>query len=166
MNFEKTITLASLINTSISIKNSWKVLKGAIGKAHKTIETEKINFEGKEFTDKKKITELCNKHYFSIGDKLFKSIQPGNEQSSAAHIKPATVKFMFGLFQFYKSRTVIKKLFNSKATGLHGIPYKVLKECAEDIAPSLTDIFNFSIETGAFPDDLKVGRVALVKKMM
>ena len=42
------------------LKNTWKVLKGVIGKAHKTIEIEKISFEGKEVTDKKQITELCN----------------------------------------------------------------------------------------------------------
>ena len=35
---------------------------------------------------------------------------------------------------------------------------------AEHIAPSLTDIFNFSIETKVFPDDLKVGKVAPVYK--
>ena len=37
------------------LKNTWKVLKDAIVKAHKTIEIEKINFEGKEFTDKNKL---------------------------------------------------------------------------------------------------------------
>ena len=59
---------------------------------------------------------------------------------------------------------MIKKLVNNKATGIHGMPNKALKECAENIDPSLTDIFNFSIETGVFPDDLKVGRVAPVYK--
>ena len=52
------------------IKNTWKVFKDAIGKTHKTIEIEKISFEGKEFTDKKQITELCNEHFVSVGDKL------------------------------------------------------------------------------------------------
>ena len=55
------------------LTNIWKVLKGAIGKAHKTIEIETINFEGKEFLDKKQITELYNDHFVSIGDKLAKS---------------------------------------------------------------------------------------------
>ena len=59
---------------------------------------------------------------------------------------------------------VIKKLVNSKATGIHGIPNKAFKECAENKAPSLTDIFNFSIEAGVFPDNLKEGRVAPVYK--
>ena len=57
---------------------------------------------------------------------------------------------------------MIKELVNSKATRIHSIPNKALKECAENIAPSLTDIFNFSIKTGVFSDDLKVGRVAPV----
>ena len=59
---------------------------------------------------------------------------------------------------------MIKKLVNNKATGIHGIPNKELKNCAENIAPSLNDIFNFSIETGVFPDDVKVGKVAPVYK--
>ena len=74
MNFEKTITLARLDNTSITLKIHGKYLKGAVWKAHKTIEIENINFEGKEFTDKKQITELYNDHFVSIGDKLAKSI--------------------------------------------------------------------------------------------
>ena len=59
---------------------------------------------------------------------------------------------------------VIQKLVNSKATGIFGIPNRALKDCAEHIAPSLTDIFNLSLETKVFPDDLKVGKVAPVYK--
>ena len=43
-------------------------------------------------------------------------------------------------------------------------PKRALKDCAEHIAPSLTDIFNFSLETKVFSDDLKVGKVAPVHK--
>ena len=56
---------------------------------------------------------------------------------------------------------VIKKVVNSKATGIFGIPNR---DSAEHIAPSLTDTFNFSLETRVFPDDLKVGKVAPVYK--
>ena len=88
--------------------------------------------------------------FVSTGDKLTKSIEPNDEQSPAAHIQPATVKFRFKLISVLQVTKVIKKLVNSKATGIHCIPNKALKECAENIAPSLTDIFNFSIETGYF----------------
>ena len=66
---------------SYDLKNTWKVIKGANGKACKTVEIEKIDFESEEFTDGKQITELCNEHFVSIGNKHAKSIQP------------ATVKF-------------------------------------------------------------------------
>ena len=102
-----------------------------------------INFEGKKFTDKKQITELCNEHFVSIGDKLAKSIQPGNEQSLTVHIQPATVKFRFKPISVLQVMKAIKKLVNCKATGIHGIPNKALKECAENIAPSLL-IFSIS----------------------
>ena len=39
-----------------------------------------------------------------------------------------------------------------------------LKETVDIIGPSLTDIFNFSVLTKAFPDDLKIGKVAPVYK--
>ena len=128
------------------------------------MEIEKINFEGKEFTDKKQITELCDHHFVSISDKHAKSIQCGNEQSPTAYIQPAKVKFRYKPISVLQVRKVIKKLVNSKATGIHGIPNEALKECAENIASSLTNIFNLSIETWVFPDDLKVGRVAPVCK--
>ena len=59
---------------------------------------------------------------------------------------------------------IIAKLVNSKATGLAGIPNRALKCCAEVITPSLTFIFNFSVITKIFPDDLKVAKVAPVFK--
>ena len=59
---------------------------------------------------------------------------------------------------------MITKLVNCKTKGIRGIPDKALKDCAGNIAPSLSDIFNFSIETGVFPDALKVDGVAPLYK--
>ena len=59
---------------------------------------------------------------------------------------------------------LLEKLINSKATGIHGILNRALKDSAEIIAPSLTDIFNFSLASNVFPDDLKVGKIAPVHK--
>ena len=59
---------------------------------------------------------------------------------------------------------LLEKLINSKATGIHGIPNRALKDSAEIIAPSLTDIFNFSAASKVFPGDLKVGKIAPVHK--
>ena len=56
----------------------------------------------------------------------------------------------------YSSTEVVQRLVNGKATGIHNIPNKVLKDSTHLIAPVLMDIFNLSISTKIFPDDLKV----------
>ena len=51
---------------------------------------------------------------------------------------------------------VLKLLTNTKpnkATGPDEIPGKILRECAESVAPVLTKIFNKSLSTGSLPDD-------------
>ena len=60
--------------------------------------------------------------------------------------------------------SVLKKLLNGKATGIDGIPNRVLKDSAELIAPFLTDLFNFSINTKTYPGEFKTAKVAPVFK--
>ena len=57
---------------------------------------------------------------------------------------------------------VAQRLVNEKATGIHNIPNKVLKDSIHYIAPVLMDIFNLSIRAKIFPDDLKVLKVVPV----
>ena len=52
--------------------------------------------------------------------------------------------------------SVLKKLLNGKATGIDGIPNRALKDSAELIVPSLTDLFNFSISAKTYPGDFKI----------
>ena len=47
---------------------------------------------------------------------------------------------------------LLSKLCKSKATGLDNISAKLLRECPDVLAESLTHLFNQSIMTGIFPD--------------
>ena len=125
---------------------------------------DKVSMEGIEITDKKQIAERCNEHFVSIGQKLASDIENTDAHSPTAHMKPVKAKFSFKPISVPQVIRIIKKLLNSKATGIHGIPNKTLKETADIIGPSLTDIFNFSVLTKVFPDDLKIGKVAPVYK--
>ena len=55
-------------------------------------------------------------------------------------------------------------LKTNKSTGLDKIPAKVLKLSADIIAPSLSYIFNLSLETGIYVDDWKRARVNPIYK--
>ena len=85
-------------------------------------------------------------------------------ESPAAHIKPTSSRFVFHEVMTFQVEKALKKLIKSKATGIHNIPKKILKDSCQVIAPFLTDIFNFSITSDIFPDDLKVGKVSPVHK--
>ena len=142
------------------MKNTWKVLKGVIGKTNKTIGVEKV----KVYFEDHEITEKCNERFVSIGDKLAKEIQTVYTLSPTGHLTPANCKFRFEPISVSQVTKIIKKLLNGKAIGMHGIPNKASKDSIDIIAPSLTDIFNFSVVTKVFPNDMKVGKVAPVNE--
>ena len=52
----------------------------------------------------------------------------------------------------------------SKATGHDRISPKILMDCADVIAHSLTNVFNKSIQTGIFPDDFKLACISPIFK--
>ena len=55
-------------------------------------------------------------------------------------------------------------LDSSKAQGPDGIPVRLLKETALQVAPSLRALFNKSLNVGALPDEWKVANVVPVHK--
>ena len=46
-----------------------------------------------------------------------------------------------------------------KAEGLYSCPYRVLKGAQHILSKPLTDIFNSSIETGIYPNKLKIAKI-------
>ncbi|CAB4045460.1 Hypothetical predicted protein [Paramuricea clavata] len=52
----------------------------------------------------------------------------------------------------------------SKATGPDEISARLLKERSEQIAPSLTLLYNKSLETGVFPDEWKPANIVPIHK--
>ena len=102
--------------------------------------------------------------FVSIGDEFAKDIQTVDTLSPTRHITHVSCKFRFKSISASQVTKIMKKLLNGKATGVHGIPNKALKDSTDIIAPSLIDIFNFSVETKVFPNEMKVGKVAPVYK--
>ena len=60
--------------------------------------------------------------------------------------------------------SLLSKLCRSKATGLDNISAKLLRECPDLLAESLTVIFNQSLITGIFPNEWKSARVTPLYK--
>ena len=61
-------------------------------------------------------------------------------------------------------RKLLSSIKPNTPSGPEGIPCRILKECASEISPILTDIFNLSITSTSLPDDWKTADVAPVFK--
>ena len=68
------------------------------------------------------------------------------------------------MLKLTKVYTILGKLKNGKATGMHFIANIIWKAVKDIMAPSLTDLFNASIQTKIFPDDFKDARVTPIFK--
>ena len=55
-------------------------------------------------------------------------------------------------------------LKRNKIPGYHEISFKVIKKCSSKLCEPLKHVFNLSIQTGVFPDKLKINRVSPVYK--
>ena len=146
-----------------NLKGTWKILRQAIGLGNKSVGIDKIVSNGSDTSDSGDIARVCNQHFVTVGRRLAEKI-PFTDESPTAHIKVANVKFQFSTIAASQIVKVIKKLINNKATGIHDIPNKILKDNVSILSPYLEEIFNFSIKTGVFPNEFKIGKVTPIFK--
>ena len=64
----------------------------------------------------------------------------------------------------FEVQSLLSSLSPSKATGPDGIPAYILKRCSKVIAPSLTVLFELSLQQGVFPSEWKSANVVPIPK--
>ena len=121
-----------------------------------------------EISDEQQISDVCNHHFVSIGDKLSRNIAQtqlsAKETLRSFSVLPSKPKFTLKLVTPIQVYDIFKKLLNSKATGIYEIPNKLLIACSDIISPHLSQIFNISLTTKCYPDSLKFAKGAPVYK--
>ena len=144
-------------------KAMWKTINQLTNKKSKTTNINELVIDQNVITEPEKIADSLNTYFNEIGSVLAKDL-PKGDNSFEKYIVPVEKKFEINRFSPIEVKNVILKLNTSKATGYDRMSPKLLKDSAEIIAESLTVIFNKSIETGIFPDDLKVSCISPIHK--
>jgi hypothetical protein len=88
-----------------------------------------------------------------VASRLVKNMPQSSRTPESYVTRPDTqftIQLNVSLTKVYKLLSTIKA---SKSAGHDRIPGKLLRDAAEVIAPSLTAIFNASINTGIFPEE-------------
>ena len=123
-------------------------------------------YDCREIVDKHEIADICNLHFVSVGKRLDEGLSNTNIDT-ISHIVTPNEQFKFSEISTEQVKQVIRKLVNNNSTyipNIHDIPNRVLKDSVDVIEPFLTEIFNCSLLSKMFPDDLKTGKAAPVFK--
>ena len=148
------------------IRSTWKILKEITNNDNKSTSINEINIDGKVVSDGKGISDRFNDHFVSIGNKLAGEILDPVKTSIDYFSKTGKIdtRFSFKRIQPKQVFDILSKLKNGKAIGQNMIPNQILKSSKNIISQSLADIFNASLKSSIFPDDLKIARVAPIFK--
>ncbi len=96
---------------------------------NKAASVKEVNFEGSTLTDPADISEAFNSYFTSIGDKLANEI-PSSTVNPISYISPTNSVFSFEEIDTAAVDHLLRKINVKKATGLDGIPGKLLKMAA------------------------------------
>ena len=144
-------------------RKTWKTVNELTSrKSNKTVINE-IQYQGQKSKSQVDVSELLNTFFTEIGPSLSRNVE--NVETTYEEFLCATDKeFAFEETTCAHIFSLLSKLCKSKATGLDNISAKLLRECPDLIAESLTYIFNQSLLTGIFPDEWKSARVTPLYK--
>ena len=130
-----------------------------------------IEAEDRSVCDPTEMANTFNKHFTNIqqnadtpipvvdtnkqNQRITDFVESGINNSTVFHIPPLRLK------QVVED---LKNIPDNKATGLDGIGIKPFKKALNAVTPSLTHIYNTSIASGSFPDNLKRAKLTPVHK--
>ena len=140
------------------MRKTWKGINMIMGRSSRTTEISNIIVDDSCCTDPNDISNALNAHFTKIGPTLANSI-PETGNSFEDFLNPSISSFSLTETNVGVVHRLIKSLALNKATGLDGISSRLLREAADIVVPSLTNIINFSIRSGVFPDKWKVAKV-------
>ena len=114
---------------------------------------------GKRIDDPVKMANIFNHYFVIVGSNIDKSI-PRTKKSPTDYLKNRNSYSLFLTPATEQEIGIITQSLNPrKAIGPYSIPVFLLKILSRHIAKPLSITVNQSLQTGIFPDALKVGKV-------
>ena len=148
-------------------KELWQLIKKALGKINdKTSVIDHLNLNGLQLHSPEDITNKFGEYFSTVGREFAeKNASPNKNITKYLSSIRSNDKMLFlhpttpcKLFK------LLKKLPNKRSSGHDGINNIILKKISEYICIPLTDLFNESMNTGVFPDTMKIAEVVPLYK--
>jgi hypothetical protein len=147
----------------------WSLINSLTGRNNKSSSITEISVNDNSITDSMLIAESFNEYFVNVGPSLASeaSEEPLTQHTTNSYNKSDPTTDTIFHFHRINVENIFLALMNlkiNKSTGLDKIPANVLRLSADIIAPSLTYIFNLSLDTGIYVDDWKRARVIPIYK--
>ena len=149
-----------------NINKTWCTIKEVLGKNNYHDSFPKyFQVNGSHICDTMEIANKFNEFFINIGHDLAAKIDtpPGKSFKDYLH-SPIDKTFHFAKITEEHVLKIIDNLKPKASYGIDGISNQLLKLIKSDILTPLTIIINQSIETGIFPDKLKIAKVIPIYK--
>ena len=113
-------------------------------------------------TNPTSMSSIFNKFFATIGIKLAEKFTTRNTLTTNG-VNQASI-FAFKAISCESVIKMINELKPNKAVGLDKVSSRLLKDAADIVAPSLTSLFDISINIGCFPSTWKLAKISLLFK--
>lgn len=137
---------------NVTSKRWWRLCKESLGSVSVGADSP-IMDNGKIITDNKHKAELFNQFF----------VDQSTLDDSNAHLPPDLPQSVYNIDQLVVQPEnvymILSKLDPSKATGPDGLGNRILREAAVPLAQPLSELFNFCLSLGHFPDIWKMANV-------
>ena len=144
------------------LRKTWRTIDDTLNKkSNKSKFPSKFIVNNRTVTDHKKIADEFNIFFSNIGSTLSASIKLDDSTIAFTDYldNPTEHRFSFSKITENETLTIINNLKSKNSSGNDDISNRLLKSIKCEISKPLTIIINQSLETGIFPDALKVAKV-------
>ena len=149
-----------------SSKNLWKTFGKILNK--KKIKHNKINqlsHHNSKLTNPQDISDTINNFFSEIGGNLASNFDNQNNNEHKKYLgAPAPQSILLHSINAKEIKDTIKSLKNSNSSGHDNFSSKFVKLSAPILIPALEKLFNLSLKTGIYPDNLKIAKVIPIFK--
>jgi hypothetical protein len=146
-------------------KKTWEILNEITGKSKSNTTIQNIRSEGVEYSNSSDKANIFNKFFSSVGENISNSVEDTNKNfNDYLNERPNTIPLEFGQLSQAEFITIIENLEAKSSNDIDGISNKTLKFLKYELATPLVHLFNLSIQTGEFPEKLKMSRTVPIFK--
>jgi len=148
-----------------NIKNTWQILKKAIGKTTtKTNFPQTFSIENEQISNKAQIAQSFNMYFSNIGKLTSQNVPQSKKKFSEFLTNPLPNSMYLEPINKTHVLDVVNKLKPKTSFGHDEIPTKVVKASINSFLDPITHIINLSLSTGIIPSQLKKAKVIPIYK--